>query len=84
MSEQTSIANMVVKLTPDGAATTIVGIAKEKGCSVLEATIIYMQDNQLDPDDMAGLVRGTLMDKLAEEAGDLNLLKRDSDPLILA
>lgn len=62
--------------TPITFSLTIHDMAKEKRCSFLDAILIYCDENDVEPEYIAGLISETLKAKLAEEAQAANLIKK--------
>jgi hypothetical protein len=49
-----------------------------KDVSYLEAILIYIEENNTTPDQLAKVIKLTFLNELTEEVGKLNLLKKVS------
>lgn len=63
--------------TPINFSLTIDSIVHEKRCSYQEAILIYCDENNLEPEQVATLVTQSLKAKIEVEASALNLIKKE-------
>lgn len=63
------------KRTSSNISLTVETIARDRGCSLLEACEHFLNEDGMTDQDFAGLLTPALRDKLEVEARDLNYLK---------
>ena len=62
-------------LTKKKFSTSIEQLVIDKGCSYIDAIVLFCQENHLEPDSVKGLVTPPLKEKIKAEAVGLKMVK---------
>lgn len=55
-------------------------LVEKKGCSYMEAILLFCEENDLEPERVPALLSNALQSRVEEEASDLNLIKTNGKP----
>lgn len=69
--------------TPVNFSMVIDDIVQEKHCTHIEAVLLYCNDNDVEPDQVIGLISPTLKAKIELEASQAKLIKQQYRPAML-